>query len=207
MTIKNKKFVLGVVMGLAFFTGLEALAQTCPEKTTVNGPNSITFVGGVADLGGDNQAYVWFEYGTSSGNYTFKTEKKIVNQLGKFCITVSNLQPCTTYYYRAAMENKAGPSYGAELTRTTPCSGESTSSGKVLGVATQAQTGIIKTIFSDYLIFPLLTSAFLVLAFKSHLIKWEEWLDKRREEYQKYKSEKLLRLKIAKIKLKEKLKI
>jgi hypothetical protein len=207
MTLKNKKFVLGVIIGLVFSVGLRAIAQNCPETTTVNGPTSITFVGGVADLGGDTQAYVWFEYGTSSGNYNFKTEKKIVTQLGKFCNTVSNLQPCTTYYYRAAMENKAGPSYGAELTRTTPCSGESTSSGKVLGAATQAQTGIIKTIFSDYLIFPLLTSTFLVLAFKSHIIKWEEWLDKRREEYQKYKSEKLLRLKIAKIKLKEKFKI
>jgi hypothetical protein len=207
MTIKNKKFVLGLIIGLLFSLGLKALAQNCPETTTVNGERSITFVGGVADLGGDTQASVWFEYGTSSGNYTFKTEKKIITQLGKYCITVSDLQPCTTYYYRAAMENKAGPSYGAELTRTTLCSRESTSSGKVLGVATQVQTGIIKTIFSDYLIFPLLTSTFLVFVFKSHIIKWEEWLDKRSEEYQKYKSEKLLRLKIAKIKLKEKFKI
>jgi hypothetical protein len=204
---KIKKTILNLTIGAILIFATFAIAQTCPETTTVNGPNSITFVGGVADLGGDTQAFVWFEYGTSSGNYAFKTEKKTVTQLGKFCITVSNLQPCTTYYYRAAMENRAGPSYGAELTRTTPCSGESTSSGKVLGAATQAQTGIIKTIFSDYLIFPLLTSTFLVLAFKSHIIKWEEWLDKRREEYQKYKSEKLLRLKIARIKVKEKFKI
>jgi hypothetical protein len=204
---KIKKTILNLTIGATLIFATFAFAQTCPETTTVNGPTSITFVGGVADLGGDTQAFVWFEYGTSPGNYAFKTEKKTVTQLGKFCITVSNLQPCTTYYYRAAMENKAGPSYGAELTKTTPCSGESTSSGKVLGVATQAKTGIIKTIFSDYLIFPLLTSAFLVFVLKSHIIKWEEWLDKRREEYQKYKSEKLLRLKIAKIKLKEKFKI
>jgi hypothetical protein len=204
---KIKKTILNLTIGAALIFATFAIAQTCPETTTVNDPTSITFVGGVADLGGDTQAFVWFEYGTSSGNYAFKTEKKTVTQLGKFCITVSNLQPCTTYYYRAAMENKAGPSYGAELTKTTPCSGEGTSSGKVLGVATQAKTGIIKTIFSDYLIFPLLTSAFLVFVLKSHIIKWEEWLDKRREEYQKYKSEKLLRLKIARIKLKEKFKI
>jgi hypothetical protein len=204
---KIKKKILNLTIGATLIFATFAIAQNCPETTTVNSPNSITFVGGVADLGGDTQAFVWFEYGTSSGNYAFKTEKKIVTQLGKFCTTVSNLQPCTTYYYRAAMENKAGPSYGAELTRTTPCSKESTSSGKVLGVATQAKTGIIKTIFSDYLIFPLLTSTFLVFTLKSHIIKWEEWLDKRREEYQKYKSEKLLRLKIAKLKLKEKLKI
>jgi hypothetical protein len=204
---KIKKTILNLTIGAALIFATFAIAQTCPETTTVNDPTSITFVGGVADLGGDTQAFVWFEYGTSSGNYAFKTEKKTVTQLGKFCITVSNLQPCTTYYYRAAMENKAGPSYGAELTKTTPCSGEGTSSGKVLGVATQAKTGIIKTIFSDYLIFPLLTSTFLVFVLKSHIIKWEEWLDKRREEYQKYKSEKLLRLKIARIKLKEKFKI
>jgi len=187
--------------------GAGALAQTCPEKTTVNGPTSITFVGGITDLGGDTQAYVWFEYGTSSGNYTFKTEKKIVTQLGKYCITVNNLQPCTTYYYRAAMENKAGPSYGAELTKTTPCTGQTTSSGQVLGIATAQPTGLIKTIFSDFLLFPLLIASFLLFVFKSHILKWEEWLDERKKEYQKFKSEKLLRLKVSQIKLKEKLKI
>jgi hypothetical protein len=169
----------------------------------VNGPTSITFVGGVADLGGDTQAFVWFEYGTSSGNYTFKTEKKIVTQLGKYCITVTNLQPCTTYYYRAAMENRAGPSYGAELSKTTFCVGQSTS-GQVLGVATQVSTGLIQTILSDYLLLPLLFSLFLVFVFKSHILRWEEWLEERNREYQKFKSEKLLKWKIAQIKLKEK---
>jgi len=207
MMIKNEKFILGVIIGLVFFIGVRALAQTCPEKTTVNGENSITFVGAVADMGGDNQVYVWFEYGTSSGNYTFKTEKKVMTQTGKFCITVNDLQPCTTYYYRAAMENKAGPSYGTELTKTTLCEGNSTSSEKVLGTATEASTGIIKTIFSDYLIFPLLISTFFVWVLKSHILKWEEWLDERKAEYQRFKSEKTLKLKIAKLKVKEKLKI
>jgi hypothetical protein len=207
MTIKNKKFILGVIIGLVFSVGLRAIAQNCPETTTVNGPTSITFVGGVADLGGDTQAYVWFEYGTSSGNYTFKTEKKIMTQLGKYCITVENLQPCTTYYYRAAMENRAGPSYGAELTKTTLCSSQATSSGQVLGTATQQATGLIETIFSEFLIFPVLFASFLTFAFKSHILKWEEWLDQRKEEYQKFKSEKLLKLKISQIKFKEKFKI
>jgi hypothetical protein len=207
MALKNKKFVLGVVMGLVFFIGLRALAQTCPERTTVNGERSITFVGGLADLGGDTQASVWFEYGTSSGNYTFQTEKKIMTQLGKYCITVENLQPCTTYYYRAAMENKAGPSYGAELTKTTLCSGQATSSGQVLGAATEQSTGLIETVFGEFLIFPLLFASFLTFAFKSHILKWEEWLDERKAEYQRFKSEKTLRLKIAKLKFKEKFKI
>ena len=204
---KIKKAILNLIAIATIVVATPVIAQTCPERTTINGPTSITFVGGVADLGGDTQAYVWFEYGTSSGNYTFKTERKIVTQLGKYCITVNNLQPCTTYYYRAAMENRAGPSYGAELTKTTPCSGETTSSGQVLGVATGQPTGLIKTIFTDFLIFPLLFASLLVFVFKSHILKWEEWLEERKKEYQKFKSEKLLKLKISQIKLKEKLKI
>jgi hypothetical protein len=205
MKVKIKKILLDLLTFVSIFSiGNLAFAQTCPETTTVNGPTSITFVGGVVDLGGDTQAFVWFEYGTSSGNYTFKTEKKIVTQLGKYCITVTNLQPCTTYYYRAAMENRAGPSYGAELSKTTFCVGQSTSSGQVLGEATQVSTGLIKTILSDYLLLPLLFSLFLVFVFKSHILRWEEWLEERKREYQKFKSEKLLKWKIAKIKLKEK---
>jgi len=200
-----KIIIIGIV-GSVLVYGI-VNAQTCPESTTVNGPTSITFVGGVADLGGDTQAYVWFEYGTSSGNYTFKTEKKLVTQLGKFCITVENLQPCTTYYYRAAMENQAGPSYGAELTRTTPCTeGESTSSGKVLGVATQAPTGLIDTLI-DIAGIPFVGALILIFLLKSHIIAWEEWVEKRKKEYQAFKSEKLLKLKITKLKLKDKFNI
>jgi hypothetical protein len=102
------------------------------------------------------------------------------------------------------MENRAGPSYGAELSKTTFCVGQSTSSGQVLGVATQVSTGLIQTILSDYLLLPLLFSLFLVFVFKSHILRWEEWLEERNREYQKFKSEKLLKWKIAQIKLKEK---
>jgi hypothetical protein len=207
MKLKAKKFVLFVLLSCLIFFGEKIIAQSCPEATTVNGPNSITFVGGLADLGGDEQAYVWFEYGTSSGNYTFKTEKKLMTQLGKYCITVTDLQPCTTYYYRAVMENKAGPSYGGELSKTTLCSNQATSSGKVLGAATQQSTGLIKTIFSEFLFLPLLIASFLTFAFKSHIIRWEEWLEERKKEYQKFKSEKLLKFKISKIKVKEKFKV
>jgi hypothetical protein len=197
------KFNLAFVVSALTF-GLYAthtFAQSCPEKTIVNSPTSITFVGGVADLGGDTQSYVWFEYGTSSGNYSFKTERKVLDRTGKYCITVDNLNPCTTYYYRAAMENKAGPSYGAELKINTLCQGQN---GKVLGVATEIPTGNIKSIFFDYLIFPLLFSIFVVLGFRSHIFKWEEYLQRRREEYQRFKAEKTLRKKIEEIRIKEK---
>jgi hypothetical protein len=70
----------------------------------------------------------------------------------------------------------------------------------VYGVATAVPTGLVKEIFIDYLSLPLIFSSILVYSLKSHVLAWEEWLDERRKEYQKFKSEKLLRLKIAQIK-------
>jgi hypothetical protein len=72
----------------------------------------------------------------------------------------------------------------------------------VLGAATQTPTGSITT-FSKYLPFPLIFTSALILIFNSHIIKWEEWLDEKKEKYQKFRAEKLLKLKIAKIKAKE----
>jgi hypothetical protein len=195
MKIRGVKLLNFIMIGLILFSFSRVMAQSCPEKTTVNGPKSITFVGGVADLGGDTQASVWFEYGTSSGNYTFKTEKKVVTQTGKYCITVDNLQPCTTYYYRAAMENQAGPSYGAELSKMTTCQEK-----KVLGAATAENTGIIETIFLDYLFLPLISALFLIFIFKNDIFRLERWLNIRKNEYQEYKSKKILEKKIKKIK-------
>ncbi len=207
MKEKIKKLSIVLMVGLIALLGKgKVLAENCPERTTVNGPNSITFVGGVVDMGGDTEVKVWFEYGTSSGNYTFKTEKKTMTQTGKYCITVSNLQPCTTYYYRAAMENKAGPSYGAEMSKTTLCSTSSNQSqikARVLGVATQAPTGLVKNILS-HLVLPLLIAALLTTALKSRLIFWEKLMDQKKKEYQKFKSEKLLQLKVAKEKFQRK---
>lgn len=177
------------------------LAENCPSQTTAEG-TSITFVGGLADMGGDSQASVWFEYGTTSGNYSQKTEEKVLTQTGKYCITVSNLQPCTTYYYRAAMRNKAGPSYGAEQSRTTACS--TSTPEKVLGAATGVSTGLTDNIFVDSFFLLLVFALTLTWLFKSHILKWEEWLDEIKKEYQKFKAEKFLRLKIAQIKFREK---
>lgn len=185
------------ILGTFFLFSL-ALAETCPEKTTVNGPTSITFVGGVVDMGGDTQASVWFEYGEKSGDYKFKTPKKIVTQPGKYCITVSNLKPCTTYYYRAAMENKAGPSFGAEQSRKTLCE----TPKKVLGTATSAPTGLSDRI-NRFFLFPLFLAGILTWILKSHILRWEEWVERRKAEYQKFKTDRLLRSKIEEFKSKK----
>ena len=72
----------------------------------------------------------------------------------------------------------------------------------VLG-ATSAPTGLTNNIFFDSLILPLLAALTLTWLFKSHILKWEEWMDERKKEYRKFKTEKLLRLKIAEIKARE----
>ena len=193
-----QKIIFGlVIIGVMSIIAPDVLAENCPSLTTVNGI-SITFVGGLADMGGDTQASVWFEYGLTSGNYSQKTEEKVLTQMGKYCITVLNLQPCTTYYYRAAMRNKAGPSYGAEQSRTTACS--TSTPKKVLGAATGAPTGLADSIFMDSIFLPLVSALTLTWLLKSHILKWEEWLDKNKRDFGKFKSEKLLKLKIAQIK-------
>jgi len=55
----------------------------------------------------------------------------------------------------------------------------------------------------DSFILPLVFASILTWLLKSHILKWEEWLDERKKEYRKFQTEKLLKLKIAKIKAKE----
>lgn len=72
----------------------------------------------------------------------------------------------------------------------------------VLG-ATDIRTGLTNNIFLDYFILPLIITVALLWIFRSHIIKHEEWFDSRKKEYKNYKSQKILQLKIAKIKTKE----
>lgn len=184
-----QKIIFGLIFFGTYLFGFSiTLADTCPSQTTVDG-TQITFVGGIADMGGDTQISAWFEFGTASGNYTQKTEKKIISQTGKYCVIVPNLLPCTTYYYRAVMENKAGESYGAEQAKTTACPNSSTSAivlstpssssaisteKQVLGVETQIPTGLSKNIFNEFGVFiSLFIFLFLIFILKNHLIKFE----------------------------------
>jgi uncharacterized repeat protein (TIGR01451 family) len=68
----------------------------------------------------------------------------------------------------------------------------------VAGAATGAPTG-----FKNFSSFLLILGLTLILSFKTPIINWEKFLDEKKKEYQKLRSEKLLKLKIAKIKIKE----
>jgi len=94
-------------------------AQNCPSKTTAS-YRFITFVGKTG-LGGDNSVDVWFEYGVNKDNLK-ATPKLTLRKDGIYCLRVTKLKPCTTYYYRAVAKNSAGINYGELKSIKTLCS-------------------------------------------------------------------------------------
>ncbi|MFA7385532.1 MAG: hypothetical protein WCZ99_01140 [Candidatus Paceibacterota bacterium] len=114
----NRK-IIKIALFLTFFLlPVFALAQ-CPNMTTVSG-TSVTFVGELTDHGGDLNNTVWFEYGKTS-SLGLTAPQKTLSSPGMYCITVSNLDSCSTYHYRAAASNSAGTSYGDIRTFNTSC--------------------------------------------------------------------------------------
>lgn len=91
-----------------------ALAQSCPSETQV-GETQATLVGEITDDGGDQNLEVWFQYGKTT-SYGSETSHQSKTGLGLFCATVYNLEPATTYHYRAAARNSGGTSYGENKT-------------------------------------------------------------------------------------------
>lgn len=94
-----------------------AFAQNCPYNTEAQ-ETTATLVGEVTDDGGDSNLEVWFQYGLSS-SYGYETSHQSKYGTGLFCSTIYNLDPSTTYHYRAVAKNSAGVSYGEDKTFTT----------------------------------------------------------------------------------------
>ncbi len=229
---KNNRIALKTLLmpAIAFIMFLApanfSLAENCPSSTSVNG-TSVTFVGELADMGGDTATDVWFEYGQTT-DYGQKTDKLTLSDPKIYCIVVSGLEPNTTYNYRAAAGNQAGIGYGENKTLTTsesqsaltvsgsqssqpanetapaPYSDQATST--VAGAATQISTGLTNNVLLDSFILPLLLTLLIVWILKSRILKLEEWLEKRKEEHKVFKSKKTLQMKVGKIKAREFLK-
>lgn len=122
---KNWIFLAGfsVVIGLLMVVSLvrvdSVFSQGCPSNTQV-GETQATLVGEITDDGGDPNLEVWFQYGKTT-SYGYETSHQSKYGLGLFCATVYNLEPCTTYNYRAVAKNSAGTSYGGNQSFTTTC--------------------------------------------------------------------------------------
>jgi len=81
-----------------------------------------TLRGEIIDDGGDPYLLVWFEYGTTQ-SYGWTTPVQEKYGIGEFSYTVSGLQECTTYHYRACARHKNynDTNCGEDKSFTTPC--------------------------------------------------------------------------------------
>jgi uncharacterized repeat protein (TIGR01451 family) len=75
--------------------------------------------------------------------------------------------------------------------------------GAATGTATGIVTGLTNNILLDSVVIPLAVALLLVWLFRNKIVKFEEWFDSRKKEYLTYKSDKVLKSKIMKAKVKE----
>jgi len=76
----------------------------------------------------------------------------------------------------------------------------------VAGAVTDISTGLTNNFFVDSFFLPLLITFLILWLLKSKIVKFEQWIDKRKKEYYSYKSQKVLQLKTKQIRLQEFLK-
>lgn len=124
---KIKTLVILILAFYLLFLGVVVKLQTfaqssCPANTTFT-HTAATLVGQINDTGGDRSITAWFEWGEtqSLGRSTSKQYLRVDNVPYRFCSSISNLTPCTTYYYRAVAQNSGGTSYGDTMSFTTLC--------------------------------------------------------------------------------------
>jgi len=107
-----KKILFGSLIGTAilFFMASFSLAV------------SVTLYGEITDDGGDPYLEVWFQYGKTTF-YGYETSHQTKYGPGEFSATVSGLEDCTTYHYRAVAkhQNYNDIKYGEDKIFTTPC--------------------------------------------------------------------------------------
>ena len=109
-------FLVGSLVLVSFASAVPA---PCPDNTIV-GETQATLVGEVIDDGGDPNLEVWFKYGKTT-SYGLESSHASQYGVGIFCSTVYNLDPCTTYHYKAVAKNSADTSYGEDKMFTTKC--------------------------------------------------------------------------------------
>ena len=118
ITLKNI-LLLTIFLGGSLILANFTLAVTCPANTIV-GETQANLVGEVIDDGGDPNLEVWFNYGKTI-SYGLESSHASKYGIGSFCSVVYDLEPCTTYHYRAVAKNSADTSYGEDKSFTTKC--------------------------------------------------------------------------------------
>lgn len=109
-------FILIMFMLVPTSSSLPTLTTNAASGVT---SGTVTFNGNIAGMGAS--AVVWFEYGTLSGFYTYKTSNQTLSVDGAFTQAISGMPLIsgTTYYYRAVGFDATGSDTGAEVSFTT----------------------------------------------------------------------------------------
>jgi hypothetical protein len=81
--------------------GVSGLAVTTLEASEVQ-TESATLNGDLTDLGGEAQAQVWFQWGTSPGSLNQATTPQTLTAPGTFSAPLTGLTPGTVYYFKAS---------------------------------------------------------------------------------------------------------
>ncbi len=119
-----KKIIVGLVLlGVAFFAfSVKAdLASIITHPSADITSNSAVISGELSNLGGKTSSTIWFEYGLTS-SYGSKTNVQTISNAGTFQASLSGLNSCTLYHYRAVGDNSNGSAYGMDRTFSTLCS-------------------------------------------------------------------------------------
>ena len=111
------------VFGLLFFSfsAKADLASIYTHPSADITSNSAVVSGELSNLGGKTSGTIWFDYGLTT-SYGSKTNSQIMVNTGTFQATLSNLNSCTLYHYRAVGDNGNGIVNGIDRTFSTLCS-------------------------------------------------------------------------------------
>ncbi len=93
------------------------LSVTTNDATNIT-TTGVTLNGNLKELGTVSPVDVSFEWGTSSASYSYNTTAEAMSATGAFSSPLSDLNPGTTYYFRAKAVGD-GTSYGGEKSFTT----------------------------------------------------------------------------------------
>jgi hypothetical protein len=170
-------------------TAGDSLVQNIIIKDTL--PSNVVYLG---NLKIDNILYTGnITFGLNIGDLSANQTKTITFDAAVAGPALFNLGDTTLINTALAYNNLVAVSDTAKIIVTK----------RTGGAATSVSTGLTNNLFLDSFFLPLVITLSTIWIFKSHIIKFEEWLDLRQKEYRKYRAKKLLQLKITQIKIQE----
>ena len=109
----------GLIDAATALDGSTASLSVATLQPSSVGQSGATLEGELLELGGADSADVFFEYGQEGSDDQQTTEPTTLGETGEFEVTVTDLDPATTYAFAAVAETDAGTDTGEDVTFTT----------------------------------------------------------------------------------------